>query len=80
MMGEITSTLGGQFRVPMTLDFIEVIGLAASNDRRTQCLSEYLCEVVELHSELGSFSQAMIAASCVLLAKLHQPRSDLNRE
>ena len=46
------------------------MGLAADNDRRTQCLAEYVCELVLLQCDIGTYSQAEVAAACVLLARL----------
>ncbi|KAI0214735.1 Cyclin-F [Lamellibrachia satsuma] len=70
MMGEVTATLHGQIRVVTSLDLVEIIGLAADNDRRTQCLAEYVCELVLLQCDIGTYSQAQVAAACVLLARL----------
>lgn len=70
MMGEVTATLHGQIRVVTSLDLVEIVGLAADNDRRTQCLAEYVCELVLLQCDIGTYSQAEVAAACVLLARL----------
>ena len=40
------------------------------NDKETQSLSEYIVELSLLHSELGQYSPAQIAAAAVLLARL----------
>lgn len=55
---------------------MEIIGLAADNDRRTQCLAEYVCELVLLQCDIGTYSQAQVAAACVLLARLLHRRGE----
>ncbi|XP_062599123.1 cyclin-F-like isoform X1 [Saccostrea cucullata] len=70
MMGEISATLRGNIRVPNSLDFVEIFSSVAGLDRKCSCLSEYICELTLLQAEMGQYSPAEIAASCVLLARL----------
>jgi len=52
------------------LDYVKIMGVATSNDRQTQHLAEYLCEMSLLYTDLSVYSQATIAAACQLLARL----------
>ncbi|XP_061174985.1 cyclin-F-like isoform X2 [Saccostrea echinata] len=70
MMGEISATLRGNIRVPNSLDFVEIFSSVAGLDRKCSCLAEYICELTLLQAEMGQYSPAEIAASCVLLARL----------
>lgn len=70
MMGEISATLKGNFRVATSLDFIEIFSMLAGLDRKCTCLAEYICELSLLQAEMGQYSPAEIAASSVLLARL----------
>jgi len=54
----------------MVLDYVKILGVAASNESRTQCLAEYMCEMSLLHTELSVYSQGTMAAACQLLARL----------
>ena len=47
-----------------------LLGQAASNDRRTQLLAEYFCELSLLHTELSQYTQTALAAAAQLLARL----------
>ena len=58
------------WQVLTSLDYVQVLGIAASNDRRTQYLAEYLCEMALLHTDLSVYSHGMVAAGCQLLARL----------
>lgn len=57
-------------QVLTSLDYVQVLGVAGSNDRRTQCLAEYLCEMSLLHTDLSIYSHGMMASACQLLARL----------
>lgn len=70
MMGEITATLKGKIRVVTSLDFVQIFSILANLDKKCKCLAEYICELSLLQAEMGQYSPAEIAASCVLLAKL----------
>ncbi|KAK3092007.1 hypothetical protein FSP39_024406 [Pinctada imbricata] len=69
-MGEITATLKGKIRVVTSLDFVQIFSMLANLDKKCKCLAEYICELSLLQAEMGQYSPAEIAASCVLLAKL----------
>lgn len=70
MMGEITATLKGNIRIPNSLDFVEIFCSVAGLDKKCSSLAEYICELTLLQAEMGQYSPAEIAASCVLLARL----------
>ena len=70
MIGEISAVLRGNFRMPITIDYTSILGLVANNDRRTELLAEYFCELSLLHSELSKYKQATLAAAAQLLARL----------
>lgn len=69
-MGEITATLKGNIRIPNSLDFVEIFCSVAGLDKKCSSLAEYICELTLLQAEMGQYSPAEIAASCVLLARL----------
>ncbi len=58
------------FQVITSLDFVQLLNVIAKNDLMTGLLAEYYCELSLLQSELGTMSQAQVAASCILLARL----------
>ena len=64
LIGEVISALRGQLLSPTRLDYIEILGLAANNDQKTQTMSEYLAEHTLLHSSLSRYSQSKLASSC----------------
>lgn len=70
MMGEIAACLKGHIRKLTSIDYVGLIGLAACNDRPTQLLSEYFCEMSLQYSDLSGYTLGCIASSCVLLARL----------
>ncbi|KAL5019100.1 hypothetical protein ScPMuIL_004822 [Solemya velum] len=76
MMGEITATLKGNFRVPTILDCLEIVSMLASHDKKTSCLAEYICELSLLQSEMSQYSPAEIAASAALLANFLMNQQD----
>lgn len=70
MMGEIAATLRGNIRVVTSIDFVEIFCQLCDLDRKACCLAEYICELCILQAEMGQYSPAEIAASCVLLARV----------
>jgi hypothetical protein len=52
------------------LDFAVILGLAAHNDRQTQYMAEYLCELSLLHTELSVYPFGLMASACQLMARL----------
>lgn len=70
MMGEIAATLRGNIRVVTSIDFVEIFCQLCDLDKKTCCLAEYICELCILQAEMGQYSPAEIAASCVLLARV----------
>lgn len=76
MMGEVTAALHGNFRVPISLDYVDLMNTAAKSDNETVMLAEYFCELALLQSELGDFPMAEVAASCVLFSRLIQKLED----
>ena len=63
-------------QVLTSLDYVQVLGLAASNDPRTQYLAEYLCEMSLLHTDLSVYSHGTMASACQLLARLTLSKGD----
>ena len=70
MMGEITSTLKGKFRMPTSLDFVEIFVQVVGLDKKASCLAEYICELSLLQAEMGQYSPAEIATASILLTRL----------
>ncbi|XP_067671880.1 cyclin-F-like [Haliotis asinina] len=71
MMGEITATVRGNIRVATSLDYVNILTvLAPGMDQCCTKLAEYICELSLLQAEMGQYSPAEIAASCVLLARI----------
>ncbi|XP_064644343.1 cyclin-F-like [Lineus longissimus] len=70
MMGEIISTLRGKIRVVTSLDHLYIFETLASLDLRSKYLSEYVCELALLQSELGAYRQSEVAACSLLLSNL----------
>ncbi|CAH1794347.1 unnamed protein product [Owenia fusiformis] len=70
MMGEIIATLKGEIRVITSLDLVKIFGQLAKLEQTSQYLAEYICELSLLKAEIGQYTQAKIAASCVLFARL----------
>ncbi|XP_064617848.1 cyclin-F-like isoform X2 [Liolophura sinensis] len=70
MMGEISATLKGNFRVFTSLDYVELFSTLAGLNAKAKCLTELMCELTLLHAEMGQFTAAEIAACSVLLARL----------
>ena len=54
----------------MSLDYVNLINVAARSDKETSLLAEYFCELALLQSDMGDFPVAQVAASCVLLARI----------
>ncbi|XP_052068580.1 cyclin-F-like isoform X1 [Mytilus californianus] len=70
MMGEIAATLKGNIRTITSIDLVEIFCILCDLDKKSCYLAEYICELCLLQAEMGQYSPAEIAASCVLLARV----------
>ncbi|CAI9720459.1 cyclin-F-like isoform X2 [Octopus vulgaris] len=70
MMGEIVATLKGSIRRPTSLDFAAIFCLLDEVDSVSHNLVNYICELCLLHSELGQYSAAEMAASAFILSRI----------
>ena len=68
------------FQVCCSLDYVQLMGLMAANDKTTQCLAEYICELGLLQSDFGIYPQAQVSASAILLARLAQKKGKYKKK
>ena len=54
----------------ITLDYVQLVGSLAHNDRTTQLMCEFICELALLQSDLGDYPQGQVASCSILLARL----------
>ncbi|XP_059142499.1 cyclin-F-like isoform X2 [Physella acuta] len=70
MMGELVAALNGDLRVLTIQDYIKVLVSMVGEVGYSAMLIEYIAMLCLLQSEMGQYSPAEIAASCLLLSRL----------
>ncbi|KAK7004974.1 cyclin-F [Biomphalaria glabrata] len=70
MMGELVAALGGNIRVLTIQDYVKVLVAIVGETGYSAMLIEYLAMLCLLQSEMGQYSPAEVAASCMLLSRL----------
>ncbi|CAL1527445.1 unnamed protein product [Lymnaea stagnalis] len=70
MMGELVAALNGNLRVLTIQDYIKVLVSIVGEVGYSAMLIEYIAMLCLLQSEMGQYSPAEIAASCLLLSRL----------
>ncbi|XP_012939966.1 cyclin-F [Aplysia californica] len=70
MMGELVAALRGNIRVLTIQDYVKVLVAIVKETGYAAMLVEYIAMLCLLQSEMGQYSSAEIASSCVLLSRL----------
>jgi len=75
-MGELVAVTRGDIRVPTLQDYVKVLVSLLGEAGPTAVLVEYVAMLCLLQAEMGQYSPAELAASCMLLARLLMDHAD----
>ncbi|XP_033117921.1 cyclin-F-like [Anneissia japonica] len=70
MLGDIVATLHGNLRVLTIVDYLNLLCLLVSADKKIKDMALYICEISLLHSDFGPAPPAKIASCALYLARI----------
>ncbi|KAJ8038075.1 Cyclin-F [Holothuria leucospilota] len=70
MMGDVVATLRGNLKQLTALDYLELLVQVDPVSKKCEYVAKYIAELSLLHSYFGTFRVSVIAASCLLLARV----------